>query len=207
MALVGAVADAAIRTTVTYRPGMRSIAAIGLAAVVAAFPVATARAEPAGARPGNAQAQANRARNVEKHLARARAFEAEGKHAAAEAQYRAALKIDPNHASARLGLGTARQHQGATGDAIHLFEELIRSEPKLADAYVHLADALYVAGRFADAWEHLHHAEDLGVQAPSLLRTKLHKKHPEPARGASARGKPAAAAPPQNQGKGKRPKR
>ena len=125
---------------------------------------------------------ANRRANAEKHYKRGQEFEAQGKHAAAEAQYRAALKIDPTYTGARARLGATRQHQGAIEEAIEIFEDIIGGEPRFSEAYALIVDALYVAGRFADAWEHVHRAEDQGMTVPRALRKKLAEKHPEPAR-------------------------
>lgn len=185
-----------------------------IAFVVVAGSTAPAAAQGQGRskareKPRAETAQENRRANAEKHFKRGREFEAQGKHAAAEAQYRAALKIDPTYTEARARLGVTRQNQGDPKNAAQILGDILSDDPKYTDGHVLLADALFALGDFAEAWRHVHEAERQGATPPDSLRKKLQAKYPEPpqdpaSRSTLRRTEPAPESPDEepNQGKG-----
>ncbi len=179
----------------------------GLVAACASMP--DYRARPPAHRPGPPPhaappAQANRAMNADQHYRKAERFAAQGKWAAAEAQYRAALKKDPGHYRANAGLAHTLHELGHFVEAIHILNEVLDHDPDYADAHYWLAEALYATGEFVVAWEHIHDYESLGKRAPSKFKQKLNAKHPEPGkRGRKGAGPPQGRGGGQNKGKGK----
>jgi len=69
----------------------------------------------------------------------------------AEAQYRAALGLEPNNPQSRLGLGLVLVEQNKLDEAIDLFRNLTKSHPKLSAAYNNLGVALEKKGLIEEA--------------------------------------------------------
>lgn len=67
------------------------------------------------------------------------------------AQYRAALRLAPDNADARLDLGVAEARSGRLPEAIAEFSAALRSDPGRADAHDDLGTALVQAGRGGEA--------------------------------------------------------
>lgn len=156
------------------------------AAACASVPLPTrGRSRPPAPTP---QAHHNRAANAEKHYRKAEQFAAQGKWKASEAQYRAALKIDPGYYHAHAGLAHVLNELGQFEEAIHILEEVVSGHADYAEAHYWLAEALYVAGEFTAAWDHVHHYERLGHTVPKAFRGKLEQQHPNPHGG--SKGKP-----------------
>jgi Flp pilus assembly protein TadD len=75
----------------------------------------------------------------------------QGRPKEAEAEYRAALKLRPDIAKARVGLGVALMAQGRAEDALPQFIEAIRLSPNDADAHYNLGGAYGALDRTDEA--------------------------------------------------------
>lgn len=85
-----------------------------------------------------------------------------GNRSGAEAQFREVLERDPNHATAKMELGTLEILQ--SGDptlGIPYFEQVIAAHPDFREAHLRLARALDTAGRTAEAVAPLRRAVEL----------------------------------------------
>jgi tetratricopeptide (TPR) repeat protein len=77
--------------------------------------------------------------------------ERQGKLAEAEAEYREAIRLQPNHAPAHYNLGVVLGRQGKLAEAERLFREALRLQPDLAGAHRNLGVALERQGKLAEA--------------------------------------------------------
>ena len=84
-------------------------------------------------------------------LALARAAEAAGDLALALAHCRAAVRGDPRHAQALVGVGLALYRHGRIGDATAAFRDATEAQPGLAGAWGNLAAMLGESGQVTDA--------------------------------------------------------
>ena len=82
------------------------------------------------------------------------ALAAQGKYAAAAAQYAEALRLRPRYASAHNNLGVALTHQGRYAPAATHLAEAIQINPAYASAHNNLGVALVSLGSFAAASAH-----------------------------------------------------
>ncbi len=102
------------------------------------------------------------------YLALARAAETAGDLTLALAHCRAAVRGDPRHAKALVGIGLALYRQGRVGDAMGAFRNATEAQPGLADAWGNLAAMLGESGRVADALAALARALDLNPDLAEL---------------------------------------
>jgi Flp pilus assembly protein TadD len=84
-------------------------------------------------------------------LARARAFESQGRLDEAERQYREALKLDPTSAAVRDGLGYVLVREGLFAEAVTHLSEAVRLRPDAAASHASLAYALREIGRLDES--------------------------------------------------------
>jgi len=75
----------------------------------------------------------------------------QGNLAGAVAEYRAVLRIKPDHAKAHYNLGLALADQGKVLEAIGQYEQALRIQPELAEAHYNLGNALLRQGKAAEA--------------------------------------------------------
>jgi Tfp pilus assembly protein PilF len=98
------------------------------------------------------------ARFVGRHLADGMAALDRRDMNAAEAEFRAALKLDPSSADAHSDLGLVHLMRGRSEEAIRENREAVRLAPGRADLLRNLGVALSMAGRSSEALEALHQA-------------------------------------------------
>lgn len=84
----------------------------------------------------------------------ANALREQGRLPDAVREYRAAVALDPNHATAHNNLGVVLTELGQISEAVRHYEAAIRAEPGLADAHFNLANALRAENRYGDAATH-----------------------------------------------------
>ncbi|MBI3848592.1 MAG: tetratricopeptide repeat protein [Planctomycetes bacterium] len=92
-----------------------------------------------------------------------------GENAAAEKVLVRFLERNPKNAVWRLGYGLFLRSHGRLDEAIGVFREAIRVDPKFVDARLALAQTLAGAGRPADAARTFDEAVAAGLDTPNLL--------------------------------------
>ena len=105
------------------------------------------------------------------HCKKGLALYHKGDFRAAEEQFELALKLDPNNASARKGLGAALASTGNMNLAIAQFEETLRLNSNSAEAHYDLGVALYWAGNLDSAIRQFKAALDLN---PGIVQAYTH---------------------------------
>lgn len=99
------------------------------------------------------------------HLARAQLFlNADLNWAAAEVEFRRALQLAPNDASAKFSLSTMLAALGQPGQAIDLARQAVAADPLSPRRHVWLANYLLALGRFDDAEQAVRKAIELQPQ-------------------------------------------
>src|SRR5262249_30517548 len=96
-----------------------------------------------------------------------------GRHAAAEVQFREAIRLKPDFALAHYNLGLVLKAQGDRAGAIEALRSAVRCRPYLARAHASLGAVLAEDGQTDAAITHLRHALDLepaNEEARQLLR-------------------------------------
>ena len=93
----------------------------------------------------------------------------QGQGARAEAQYRAALRIDPGFAPARANLARGLFARGQYENAREQFERLAQVAPDAIEAWTGQVEALEQLGRFTQAEQIVADARDRFGDAPSLM--------------------------------------
>ncbi len=88
-------------------------------------------------------------------LDRAHALHLEGRLSEAEAQYRRALKWQPDAIEAIQGLGALAYQRGRVEEAVAFFERGAMIRPEAAEIHANLAEALRIANRPDHAFEHV----------------------------------------------------
>ena len=106
----------------------------------------------------------------------------EGDLAAAEFQFRASVAARPEEAKAHTALGDVLLRGRRFEEALTALERATRLDPQDGAARLLAGVALAELGRFAAAWEAVHEARGLGVDAPENFLAALRAKHPEPVR-------------------------
>jgi tetratricopeptide (TPR) repeat protein len=119
--------------------GIKAVAAIAVAAVVANWPMLSA-AWMRAVTEGNLGA----------------ALQSEGRLDEAAAHYRRAIALRPDYAAAYSNLGTALRGQGRLDEAVTAYERAITLQPDFPDAHYNLANALVDQGKAPAAIEHFH---------------------------------------------------
>lgn len=114
-------------------------------------------------------------------------------------RFRNALRLDPNFADARNGLGVAYGQQGRYDDAIAAFRATLASGPARAHVFSNLGYAQLRAGYLDDAWESLTRAFELdawnkGTRANLRLLAERRQQRTQQAT-VLASAEPAAARP------------
>jgi tetratricopeptide (TPR) repeat protein len=84
-------------------------------------------------------------------FAQAQAAEEDGDAAAAEAQYRRVMKLDPSDPAPGLNLGNLLREQRRLVEAEAAYRWAVKADPRFAPAWHNLADMLEEAGRLAEA--------------------------------------------------------
>ena len=74
------------------------------------------------------------------------------------AEYKTALRIDPDYAEAHNNLGSTLLLTGRTAEAIHEYEQALRIDPAYAKAHNNLGSALVQTGRASEAIDHFKRA-------------------------------------------------
>jgi len=100
----------------------------------------------------------------------------------AEAGYRSVVGIDPDDFEAHFRLGCLLRRAGKLDEAIAEQRKSIGLRPIFAPSHYCLAQALYVKGDYAGAWEEVHLARKYGVASSSSFLSALRGKMPEPPR-------------------------
>jgi tetratricopeptide (TPR) repeat protein len=73
-------------------------------------------------------------------------------HTGAEAEFRTAIRLNPDHAHAHCDLGRVLADQGKVSEAISAYREAIRLKPDYADAHLKLGNALIGQGKLDEAF-------------------------------------------------------
>jgi tetratricopeptide (TPR) repeat protein len=84
-------------------------------------------------------------------FAQAQSAEEAGDAAAAEAQYRRVMKLDPSDPAAGLNLGNLLREQNRLVEAEAAYRSAVKADPRFAPAWHNLADLLDDGGRLAEA--------------------------------------------------------
>ena len=90
----------------------------------------------------------------------------------AESLFRQAVTRDRDSAEARFYLGVALSQQGQMTEAIPMYQDALRLEPKLAEAHLNLALAYIVLNRPADAIAELEAFLALRPDSPGANRAR-----------------------------------
>ena len=99
----------------------------------------------------------------------------QGKMDEAAAEFREAIRIDPNLAEAHVYLGTILGHQTKLDEAIAEFREAIRIEPNLAEAHAYLGKVLGHQGKLNEAARSLRTAVSAQARkCPGPLQSRDH---------------------------------
>ena len=104
-----------------------------------------------------------------------------GEHAEAIVSFRTALDRDASHLDARYRLAMALWSSSEQYEAIDEMNRLATADDNHAGAHERLAVWHYFVGDFADAWYHLHRAEELGERVPGQLAALLSQRMIDPA--------------------------
>ncbi len=126
---------------------LRAVAILGVAALFACWPVFPEA----------------RLRAVT-HLNYAQAFQAEGRIAQAEAEYRRVLELDPANAHAQTNLGVLAAQRGERDAALAHFRAAVASAPGVLRHHLNLGVELVVQGRIAEAIASFERARALDPQ-------------------------------------------
>jgi tetratricopeptide (TPR) repeat protein len=81
----------------------------------------------------------------------------QGRRAQAEAHFRRAVRVRPNHAAAHYQLGRSAQQAGNTRDAEEHYRQVLRAEGESAETHLQLAMLLSAQEKHAEAIHHLRH--------------------------------------------------
>ncbi len=106
--------------------------------------------------------------NIVAHNDLAQALDREGKSEAANAEFVAALKIDPDSAETLNGYGSHFARRGDLDDAVKYFTDALRRAPFYGDAHFNLANALAAKGQYPEAADHYTRALRSGADGPDV---------------------------------------
>ena len=106
----------------------------------------------------------------------------EGNFPAAEYEFRESLESRPDEPQTHAALGDVLLRQRRFEPALAALERAARLDPGDGQSRMLAAVALAELGRFADAWNAVHAAWELGAAAPEGFLAALREKHPEPRR-------------------------
>jgi Flp pilus assembly protein TadD len=120
---------------------------------------------------------------VEPYIALGHAMIVKGKIDLAEASYRTALDLEPEHVNARTALAMTLSREGHRDEAIETMNEVLEIDSANGFAHERLAIWHYYEGDFATAWEHVHAARRLDHPMPPQFINLLDGKMPDPAGG------------------------
>lgn len=84
----------------------------------------------------------------------------------AEAEYRAAVKLKPDHAQSHVELGNALLSRGEPAEAAAEYREAAKLNPDYAEAHCNLGQVLRRTGHYAEAVEALRRGHELGSRRP-----------------------------------------
>lgn len=101
---------------------------------------------------------------------------------AAEYEFRESLKSRPDEPQTHAALGDVLLRQRRFAPALAALENAARLDPSDGQSRLLAAVALAELGRFEEAWNAVHVAQDLGAEPPGGFLAALREKHPEPAR-------------------------
>jgi tetratricopeptide (TPR) repeat protein len=96
------------------------------------------------------------------------------------ARLRDAVDAFPAYAPARYALGKELSDRGDQAGAIAHYREALRFEPGMVPALNNLAVALFLDGRYAEAWEAVVACRARGFEPPAGFLAALAAKMPEP---------------------------
>lgn len=122
-----------------------------LPAAVAVAPAVTDAGAPP--RPATTPAPVAAGAGYDRLVAEGDRLQNDGRTAAAEERYRAALAARPNGAEALTGLGYVEIDRRSYGGAISRFRQALQSNPNFSDAYIGLGEAYASQSRYAQALE------------------------------------------------------
>src|SRR5947209_4151281 len=94
------------------------------------------------------------------------ALHALGRVSEAEAHYRHAIRLKPNHVETYNNLGNALNTQGRTAEAQQLFRQALALRPGYAEAHFNLARVLFSQGRTDEAIRYYQQAVGLTPRFP-----------------------------------------
>ncbi len=117
---------------------------------------------------------------IEPYLALGHAMNFKGKTQLAEACFRTAVEMDPNHVEAREWLARTLDIGQRRAEAIAEMEAALEVDPNHAPAHERLAIWRYYTGDPASAWSHVHASRRLGQSLPPQFIQLLTEKMPDP---------------------------
>ena len=109
------------------------------------------------------------------------ALVAKGRMSEALAAYGSALDRDPSAVETRMRRAMALEMADRSDEAVDEWNAVLEHDPDNATAHGRLAILHYYAGRYAEAWAHVHAVEALGGAVPPQFRPLLAAHMPEPA--------------------------
>ena len=116
------------------------------------------------------------------HLSLGNVFFTEGRVQESVAALQKAVQADPEVSGAHYALGNVWASLGDLDNTINSYNEVVRLTPDNAEAHFKLAVALWGAEEYADAWKHVHQAQDLEFSVPEPFLDALRQEMREPRR-------------------------
>src|SRR5207237_5040667 len=104
--------------------------------------------------------------DAELHFSLGNALSDKGRMAESIAEYRKAIQIKKDFATAHYGLGRALAHNDQLDEAIVEYREAIRYKPEYAEAHCNLGQVLIGQGRFAQGLAARKRGHEFGSKIP-----------------------------------------
>ena len=120
--------------------------------------------------------------HAEAYLALGNVLATEGRVQESVAALEKSVEANPENAGPHYALGNIWGQLGDVDEAVKAYGEVVRLTPDNADAHFRLAVSLYGGEEYADAWKHVHHAQDLDFSVPEPFLDALRQEMREPKR-------------------------
>ena len=120
--------------------------------------------------------------HAEAYLALGNVLATEGRVQESVAALEKSIEANPEDAGPHYALGNIWGQLGDVDEAVKAYGEVVRLTPDNADAHFRLAVSLYGGEEYADAWKHVHQAQDLDFSVPEPFLDALRQEMREPKR-------------------------
>jgi tetratricopeptide (TPR) repeat protein len=155
------------------KPRVLAVCAVAFVVSLGAFSVLNGAAQPARARPANADALTRRGND---ELQRARETADPARYARGEAAFRQALRRDPRSVDATIGMATLALARHDFRSGLRYGQRARRLGPELARPFSVLVDAQVELGRYAQAGRSLQQMVDLRPNLASYARVSYFRE-------------------------------